>query len=241
MRILLTRPAEDSERFADRLRNAGIETLIAPLMTVDLAEGPPLALAGVQALLVTSANGVRALARRTGKRDRTLPVYAVGDATAHEARTAGFTTVESAGGDVDDLSRLVAARCDPAAGALVHVAGSAVAGDLAGALGKRGFRYRREVLYAARPVAALPDEAAAALRENGLDAAALFSPRSAAILEQRVAEADLTPALTRVRAFALSGNVAGALNIGLWRAIEVAPEPTADALLKMVLDAAATG
>src|SRR6185437_1733472 len=101
-------------------------------------------------------------------------VFAVGDASAAAARLAEFRSVASAGGDVADLAALVAARLSPQQGALVHIAGSEVAGDLAGTLGRAGFSLRRAVLYEARAATALPDEAAAALRQGALDVA-LFS------------------------------------------------------------------
>ena len=55
----------------------------------------------------------------------------------------GFARVESAGGSVDDLVRLARERLRPEAGRLLHVAGSDVAGDLAGALRADGFAVDR--------------------------------------------------------------------------------------------------
>src|SRR4051812_16935975 len=90
-------------------------------------------LTNVQAVLFTSANGVRAFAAAERRRD--IPAFAVGEATAAAARLAGFTTVDTAGGDVAALADLVRERLTPARGALLHAAGSAVAGDLSGVLG----------------------------------------------------------------------------------------------------------
>ena len=142
-----------------------------------MLEGPPLDLEGVQALLCTSANGVRATAARTTGRD--LPVLAVGDATARAARDEGFAQVESARGDVESLARLAKARLDPAAGRLFHAAGSAVAGDLAGDLGSAGFRVERHVLYAAEPVHRTGPDTAEGLYAGTIDAVLFFSPRTA--------------------------------------------------------------
>jgi len=238
VRILLTRPREDSEAFAARLAENGIETMIAPLMTVVYDGGPALDLDGIQAVLLTSANGVRALARRTAVRD--LPVLAVGDATAREAREAGFTTVESAGGDVDDLARLVGERCDPGMGGLLHVAGSAVAGDLAGALAEQGFDCRREPCYHIETVTELPPETVKALAEGAIDGVALFSPRSAATFMRLASEAGLDETLSRTEGFALSANVAAVLAGGPCKSVHVAAKPTADDLLEVVLAAART-
>src|SRR5665213_2906202 len=153
MRALVTRPRLQAETFAAELARRGVEPVVEPLIEIAdcLAALPEFA--GVQAILCTSVNGVRALARATG--DRQAPVFAVGDATARAARTAGFERVESAGGDVGDLARLVCGRLRPGGGRLLHVAGSAVAGDLAGRLGASGFAVERAVLYQAHAVAAL--------------------------------------------------------------------------------------
>ncbi|MEQ8667427.1 MAG: uroporphyrinogen-III synthase [Rhodospirillales bacterium] len=238
MKILLTRPEQDSVSFAERLAEGGVDAVITPLMRVEYLNGPPPDLSGVQALLVTSANGVRAFAERVS--DRTLPVYAVGDATAREARLAGFETVTSAGGDVEDLAALVRDRCDPTRGTLLHIAGTAVAGDLGGALLEASFDYRREVMYEVHRAERLPPEALAAFGYGDLAGVALFSPRSARIFEECVDTAGRSADLARLIAFVLSGNVAEALRRDAWHEIRVAAEPTADAILKMVLDAAET-
>ena len=62
MRVLLTRPREDSEGLAAQLAARGVDSFIEPLLEVRFRDGPPLELAGVAALLMTSGNGVRALA-----------------------------------------------------------------------------------------------------------------------------------------------------------------------------------
>src|SRR5262245_66205847 len=126
MRILLTRPREDAEALAATLRARGHDVTIEPLFSVFPVDDGPIDLNGVQAVLLTSANGARALAQRTARRD--LGVLAVGDATAATARALGFSAVESAGGNVDDLVQLVRTRLRPDGGVLLHAAGSVVAG-----------------------------------------------------------------------------------------------------------------
>ena len=154
MRVLVTRPREDAAGLVAALAARGHEALVEPLLTIvprDIVDWP----AGhelAQALLVTSANGVRAFARADGRRG--LPVFAVGDASAAAARSLGFEAVVSAAGTVEDLAALVAARVDRAAGPLLHPAAGALAGDLQGALAAAGFEVLRVVLYDARPVRA---------------------------------------------------------------------------------------
>ncbi len=178
MRALVTRPAEEAATLAAALALRGIEVFVEPLMQVHYGASEALDLTGVQAILCTSANGVRALAR--GSRERGIVLLAVGDATAARARDEGFTAVTSAGGDVNDLVRLTKARLRPQDGVVLHVAGSVVAGDLCGALRAECFAVERRVLYEARPATALSPTAIDALRDGAIDFAIFFSPRTAA-------------------------------------------------------------
>jgi len=202
LQVLVTRPRGEADMFAVALAMRGHDALVAPLLDIVVEPVGPLDLDGVQGVLFTSANGVRAFAHSQTRRD--LPAFCVGDATANAARNAGFAKVESAAGDVEALADLVRAKLDPAAGALVHAAGTAVAGDLAGVLGADGFQVRREKLYRADTATGLPGEAAAALRDGRVDAVTFFSPRTAEIFARLVRAAGLEAALANVAAVALA-------------------------------------
>ena len=229
MRALVTRPWEESEALAAALAMRGIEALIEPLMEVHFLAPPALDLRGVQALLCTSANGVRALARATVERG--VPLFAVGDATAARARAEGFTAVESASGNVSDLVRLVAGRLRPHEGQLLHVAGNVVAGDLGGALHTQGFTVTRSVLYEARSVEKLSPVTVRALSSGTIAFAMFFSPRTAAVFARLVDEAGAASSCGRMTAFSISP-AADATLAGLpWLDRVVAQRPDQPALL----------
>lgn len=230
MQILITRPRDDSERFARQLEARGHGVLIEPLFTIAPEPDATLDLDRVQALLLTSANGARAFASRSERRD--LRVFTVGDATADAARHLGFADVESAGGDVDDLIRLVRERLRPEDGVLLHAAGSVVAGDLAGALSAEGFEVRRAVLYRAEPVEALSEATIAALREGKVDVAVFFSPRTAAHFVRLAQAAGVDGACSGVALLGLSSAVVEAADGITWSAREAAVAPNEAALLE---------
>lgn len=227
MRILVTRPVEDGAEIARRLAELGHEALLAPLLTVAIHDGAPLPLAGVQAVLATSANSVRALARRTAARD--LPVFAVGPQTAQAAAEAGFIRVRNADGDAAALADAVPGWADPGAGALLHVVGEEGSGWLAETLTARGFTVRREVLYRVEAAAQLPAAAADALRQGTVQAAMFFSPRSARIFADRVTEARL-PTATLI-ALCISAATAQALEALPFAEMRIAAAPNQAALL----------
>jgi len=236
--ILVTRPAEDAEPLAARLRDQGYDASIEPMLDIVWLDGPEPDLKDVQALLFTSANGVRGYSRRTGRRH--LPVYAVGDATARAARTAGFADVESASGDVYALADLVRARTTSDAGVLLHVAGTKLAGDLAGMLTNAGFSVRRATLYDAVPSTRLSENTSTALRTGTLDAVLFFSPRTARSFVRLVNEAGLIDRCRTVDALCLSPAVAeaartyGDQGVTPWQSVRVAPRPEQDSLLGLL-------
>src|SRR5260370_17258398 len=121
MKAIVTRPRDEAAALGGALADRGVAALLAPMLTIlpvpqatrHLAER----LAGAQAVLFTSANGVRAFAAASPRRE--LPVLAVGDASAAAARLAGFRSGASAGGGLQDLVALVAPHLSPPGGALV--------------------------------------------------------------------------------------------------------------------------
>lgn len=237
MRVLVTRPRPDGDDTANELIALGHEPVVAPLLEVTMDTGAVLDLAGVQAMLVTSANGARALASATDRRD--VPVLAVGAASAAAARQLGFSRIESADGDVAALADLVTVRLSPGDGALVHVAGTVTAGDLSGTLTHAGFEVRRAVLYRADPVAALPAELVRRLEEGTLDVALFYSPRTAAHFATLVAAKGLAVSCHRIVALALSDAVAVKLKGLDFAHVEVAESPDQDSLFR-ALDATNT-
>ena len=175
--LLLTRPAEASDRFAAQLHGilggAMPRVLTAPLIRVDYAGRLP-DMASVAALVFTSANGVRAYVAAGGPRG--LPAWAVGEATAEAARRAGLAP-RTAGGDARALvETLTQAR---PAGRLLHVHGEHARGEVAQKLRAAGLDAEEAVLYR-QILLPLTDAAAQALDGAAPVVVPLFSPRTAA-------------------------------------------------------------
>ncbi len=229
MRVLVTRPAEDAMETAALLRERGHEPVIASLLGVNYHDGPPLLLDAVQALLATSANGVRALARRTARRD--LAVFAVGSQTSAAARAAGFTDVRNADGNSENLANAVRGWASPGGGTLLHAAGAEAEGRLADILIAAGYTVRTEVLYDVPAVTALPDIARAALADGTLDAVLLLSARSAQVFATCIAQAGLASACRRLTALCISEAAAKPLAGLAFKDIRIAARPNQASLL----------
>jgi uroporphyrinogen-III synthase len=182
----------------------------------------------VQALVLTSANAAPAL----GAPARQLPLFTVGDSTARAAKEAGCSTVISAAGSGADLARLIARRCRPERGALLHLSGENVRPGLAEQLAAAGFDLRRQVVYRAVPARALSAPTIEALARRQVEAVLLFSPRTAQTFVQLIVRHGLRDHLATTAAICLSAAVVQPCRELIWRAIHLAAEPELGALLE---------
>jgi len=177
---------------------------------------------------MTSANAAPALSAPA----RQLPLFAVGDTTARAAEAAGCRTVISATGSGADLARLIARRCRPERGTLLHLSGEHVRPGLAAELAAAGFDLRRQVVYRAVPARALSAPVVEALARRRVEAVLLFSPRTAQTFVELIARHGLRDDLAATAAICLSAAVAQPCRELIWRAVHVAAEPESGALLE---------
>ncbi|HEX7873883.1 MAG TPA: uroporphyrinogen-III synthase [Sphingobium sp.] len=106
--VLVLRPEPGASRTAKALREAGFLPILYPLYEIEPVDWTPPDPAGIDAILITSANAVRqagpGMARFLSK-----PLFAVGAATAAAARQAGFLSVTVGGGDIPSTVPMVVA------------------------------------------------------------------------------------------------------------------------------------
>jgi uroporphyrinogen-III synthase len=233
VRILLTRPETNAQRTAAALRARGHEVIVAPLLDLEILADADLGPGSRSAILVTSANAVRAIAGHR-QRDalRGIAVFTVGDRTAQAMRDAGFTGVTSATGNVNDLADLVAAHLKPPA-RLLYLAGEERAGDLAALLRDRKFAVHTALVYRAIVAATLPRHAADAVAA-GLDGVLHFSRRSAEAYVNAARETDLLKeALAKPTHYCLSARIAEPLTAAGATEIRIAARPDEAALIAL--------
>ena len=233
MRILITRPQPGAADTALALREHGHEPIIAPLFEIELLSDVDPNNGPWTAILLTSANGLWGIASFAwDKKWHSMPVFAVGDVSAKAARDMGFVEVASAGGNVNDLANLVAARLQPPA-RLLYLAGEERTGDLAGALRAKNFEVDLVVVYRFLTAQFLSEPDAAALAGE-IDAVLHFSRASAEDFLKAARSSNLLEAaLTKPVHFCLSEQVAAPLREAGAARIQVAAQPTQDALLEL--------
>lgn len=214
MKVWVTRARPGADRTAERLVGLGHTPLVVPLLEIRPLD-VTLDLSGVQALAFTSLNGVSAFAALSP--DRSLPVFAVGDATARAARDAGFASVRSAEGALNDLATLI--RAEASGLSILHPCALEPAGDLSAAIGPAA-PVRSVPVYGAQETLAAPPPA--------WDAVLIHSPRAARAL---VAALTRQGGSDRV-AVAISAAAADPLRQVGFKALRIADGPTESALLE---------
>lgn len=187
--VIITRAEPGNSQTISRLAADGLACIAAPMLEiVPTGERLPF-LETFQGLLFTSANGVRAFCEASPARD--LTAWCVGPATFTEAEEAGFTSLEHADGNADDLAALVMQKAAPEE-ALLHVANAAAAGNIAERLRKAGFRVMFAPLYRADAASRLPEAAFKALESSQTCTVLVHSAKGAASFASVMPDLDVS-------------------------------------------------
>lgn len=236
MRLLVTRAEPDAIKLRATLEQLGHEATVEPLLSVSYADAPEIDLTDVQALIATSRNALRALRNHPARREAVaLPLFAVGRATAEEARALGFSTVVTGAGNAQALMNHIVSVVDSAAGLLMHLAGDRLAVDLAGDLEAQGFRVLEVVVYRTVAAKAFSEDTVEQLGLGEIDGVILLSPHTAAVYASLVRKHELAASVRRLTHFCLSAAVARRLEALELDDIEIAAEPSLREVLASIL------
>ena len=208
-RVLVLRPEPGAGATVDKARKLGLDTLAVPLFEIEPVTWRAPDAASFDGLLLTSANAVRFAGERLNEL-RSLPVYAVGEATADAAREAGFDIASTGEAGVDRLLGSIEPELK-----LLHLCGAD----------------RREPQDARQSIVPLVVYRAVELDVPDLDdvgavVALIHSPRAGRRF------ADLVKDRRSISIAAISAAAADAAGGG-WKSRGVADEPSDDALLAL--------
>jgi uroporphyrinogen-III synthase len=235
MHVLITRPEPDAAAFAAQLEALGHTVTLEPLLSIEHLPIDVSALDGVPGLIVTSRNGLRALASSPAFNAALgLPIIAVGPGTAELARQLGFGRVVADSGAATDLVPAIVAAARGQQGTFVHVRGEDVAVDLRTALRPHAIELGEIVAYRARPAYAFQRQTKELLARGAIDAVILMSPRTGSIFTLLVRTEGLEQAAKRLVLLCLSPAVAAAIEPLAPARVEVAESPNSAAMLAAV-------
>jgi uroporphyrinogen-III synthase len=235
MAVLVTRPHPDDEVTAAALRARGFEVLRAPMLRFEPVPFHDDADARYGAIIVTSANALRAIASHLAdSRLLKLPLFAVGEHTAAAARDAGFAEVIIAGGDAaslrDKVVQSVREKVLKKKGTLLYLAGADLSRDLGGELGAEGFSVVTQTTYRMAPVKILPRDVCEGFAAHGIDAVLHYSRRSARAFLEAARDEGVEISALAIPQCCLSETVAAVLRDAGASQVLVAASPDENAL-----------
>jgi uroporphyrinogen-III synthase len=238
MRVVVTRPQHSGERTISRLAEMGHEALPLPLSEpmhdVDTARQ---ALSDTQdAIAITSAEAIRALAAlgRNLAPHLDRPLFAVGKATAKEARSLGFTHVLTSEGSGIELAELIARNRTGTQQPLLYLAGLPRAAGFETKLTELNIPLRTVECYHMLDIK--PDDAA--LRklfiDTRADAVLLYSRQTALRFFSLSFLRQHPDVLAPTRFLCLSETIADAVPALLRAHVDIADMPDEDSLLALL-------
>ena len=236
MRVLVTRASPSAEKTAARLAALGhTPVLLSLARAIHDQAATKAALENAKgALVVTSAEALRSLEALPVSAIHTL-VYAVGEATAKAARTAGFLNVRAAEGTGLSLAALIAKDLKGADQIvpLTYLAGSPRSPDLEATLAADGIAL--DVVEAYRMEAIEPDAFALdALLEHPPEAVLVYSQESALRFFRLPAVSAHPDRFSQTLFACISEKAASAVPPRFSDMIRIAEAPDEAALLKLL-------
>ncbi len=227
LKVLVTRPEPGASATGERIRRLGHHPILSPCLVITARRVPfP---TRQDAVLITSAQALPALTHLP----RQIEIFAVGEATAAQAREAGFCAVTAAGGTAADLAVLVVGRLPPGAN-LLFPTGAGNGLPLANLLRGAGFCVRRHVAYRATPATSLTEAALAGLDAGVIERVLVFSQATGRHFSALVRQSGRTNALRHSIAIAISSKAAASLENLPFASIETAMAPDQEHMLAML-------
>lgn len=201
MRVLVTRPIDQAENTAEKLRGLGFKPLVCPLTRFTALSNWELRGRDLTGIILTSANAVKAI-EASEKLDAlgSATIACVGEKTAEAARKAGFRSIAHISPDVESLIKaLDLNRFAPQSERWLYLRGEDVTRDL-------GTEFPQAVtdivIYDMRADSEEIAKANAALSEARVDGALFYSLRAVDLLGRE------TQPVIEVPAFCLSSAIA---------------------------------
>lgn len=219
--LVLTRPDAQSRALAKALGaqiDGPIRIVVSPILEIVCTDVAP-DLDGMAGIILTSVHAVHCGPPLAG-----LAVHCVGERTAEVAREAGAVIRTVA----PDAARLVPAI--PGPGPLLHLRGAHARGAVARRLTEAGIETGEAVVYAQRALHLTP-EARGLIEAGAPTVLPLFSPRSAALVGDKVKPG------AGLRVIALSPAVAEAWGAATGGEAESCDEPTRDEMHERIVAA----
>jgi uroporphyrinogen-III synthase len=231
MFVLLTRPLDEAERTAEKLREMGHTPVLSPVIEI-VPTGAIWPHGVIDAVIATSARAFQCADPAPDwplpEARRLYPLFVVGAKTAEAAHARGFEGPQRVTLDAKALCSVLREKLEPLARVL-FLAGRDRKSEIEACSAEMDLMLEVVETYAAEPAPRLSPRAVQLAAEGAIGAMLHFSRRSAEIFLKLAAEADFDP--TPLIHVAISEDVAEPLSA--LPKVVVAEEPNEEAILAL--------
>lgn len=234
--ILVTRPEPGASATAEKLREAGFNTIVVPftqMVAMPAAENPD-RFHDATIIIVTSANALRYLSRDIAVKLTELPVLTVGDATKQEALRQGFKDVRSADGNAQDLADLIRREVSQK-DHVVYLCGAVRTTDIEDELNRLEFDFSVVETYKTVKISQLTYKINTLFSENKIDAVCFYSSVSAKLYAEVAETGKNEPKLLKIIPFCISERAKTCLPSALLDGAFVCEKPRDDAMIDLLI------
>lgn len=224
--VLITRPIDQSERFASEVKALGAEPIVCPLTTIERLPFELEKSQSVEAYIVTSIHGIPL---HLSDQQRNTPLYIVGEVAAAQAKASGFKNIVTIA--MNSAALLSSLFVSPYRD-FIYWRGVDVSFDFTKNLPTKNIQ--EKIIYAAREVQYL--DAGIVKQFEAIGTVTLFSARAARIFSDLAKNADISRFFPQINLLCLSPAVLESVSYKVWRSINIAPQPSQAAMLEALKD-----
>lgn len=226
--VFITRPKENAEIIAERIREKGYDVFVEPFLDIIFDNFDVPDLENYQGLIFTSANGVRSFC--CSCQNRALPVFVVGNNTAQITQENGFPDIKNADGTLADLEDIL--MDDGSGKPYLHVCGQHISRSIQSK--NPDVRIDKKIGYHTEKIKQISDKCAAMLEQEKFSYILFFSKRTAENFVEVVRTQGLEDSLKRTKALCLGDSMVQCLSVLPWQEILVAGHPNQDGMLALL-------
>ncbi|MCP4922982.1 MAG: uroporphyrinogen-III synthase [bacterium] len=231
-KILITRPFDQAKETGTVFRDLEFDPIFSPVLKITSVLFDPLP-KPIGAIVISSQN---ALYATKGIPKETI-FFCVGQGIAERLKKRNFKTIYiSPEGTLKGIYPLIFQKFLPKKGPLIYLRGHHVHENLRQILNKETLLIPvvERIVYEAKKVDSLTQEALLLLKEGKLPFVTFFSRRSVQQFVTIVENAGLIPCLNQVLAVCISVSVASVIEGGIWKDIWTASTPDLSGMLQVL-------
>lgn len=222
MKILITRPIDESITLAEKLELLGYQPVIAPLLKIEFTKDIDCQkFDRYEAIIISSKNAIKAIADA----NKNLKLIIVGKETTEFAKSLGFINSIYAGVNIEELKENLSNYNH-----LLYLTGADISDDLK----SLPVNIDRQIVYNAKRVDVPSVEFLDFIKQDQLRLCIFFSTRSAKIFLDFINEYKLKSYSSSIIALTLSAKIAHNLKDMHFNSCYVATEPTLDSLVNFI-------